>query len=261
MSSSSDQFTALAPFYDELMVNVPYPDWVDYVLKLCTRFKHWPTRILDCACGTGNVSYELARRGFKVTGVDFSEEMIDVARQKTTLFEADFGNSIPPQFIQADLCTIDLERQFDTITCLYDSLNYITAPELLQRAFTQIRKHLRPGGLFIFDLNAVYAFEADLFTQSDHQPRKKLQYDWLAHYDRQTRLCRVEMTYRRSFDDGSIMKFREVHCERAYSMTEIKQLLKASGWTLLECFDAYRLSPPHARTERWFFVASNLDEK
>ncbi len=131
------QFTSLAPYYDELMSHVPYSSWVDYVLKLCKRYKHSPKQILDCACGTGNVTYELASRGFDVVGVDFSQEMIDVARRKST-----FNASIPErsrreqfrniftstplsdrvvEFVHSDLCNMELGRQFDTVTCLYDS--------------------------------------------------------------------------------------------------------------------------------------------
>jgi SAM-dependent methyltransferase len=256
-SSFQHQFTSLAPYYDELMAHVPYSYWVDYVLKICKRYKHRPQRVLDCACGTGNVTYELARRGFEAVGVDFSEEMIEVARHKSTFVKG----TRQPQFFQADLCEMELDRQFDTVTCLYDSLNYLTTPQLLQKAFEQINKHLRPGGLFIFDMNAPYAFETDMFTQSDRRPRQKLHYDWVAHYDRQTRLCQVQMTYTRRMEDGGTARFKEIHCERSYTMDEIRECLHAAGWRLLECFDSYRLAPPHAESERWFFVASDLKER
>ncbi|MEO6906787.1 MAG: class I SAM-dependent methyltransferase [Abditibacteriaceae bacterium] len=257
-----DQFTSLAPYYDELMAHVPYSAWVDYVLNICKRYKHAPKQILDCACGTGNVTYELAARGFDVMGVDYSEEMIEVAQHKNKIpprffSKSTFIHSPKPTFVQSDLCEMELNRQFDTITCLYDSLNYLTAPEMLRQAFTQINKHLQPGGLFIFDMNSPYAFETDMFTQSEHRPRQKLQYDWISHYDRQTRLCQVEMTYSRRNDDGEVAHFKEKHCERSYTMDEIRSSLQWGGLHLLETFDSYRLVPPHARSERWYFVASN----
>lgn len=267
MTSTSDyqhQFTSLAPYYDELMAHVPYAAWVDYVLKICKRYKHAPKQILDCACGTGNVTFELAERGFEVVGVDFSREMIDVARRKSTFMPEGFAKSTfmhtpKPQFVQSDLCDMELHRQFDTITCLYDSLNYLTTPQMLQKAFSRINRHLRPGGLFIFDMNAPYAFETDMFTQSDRRLRQKLQYDWVARFDPQTRLCQVDMTYLRSDGDGNVMQFRETHCERSFTMAEIEQCLTSSGWRLLECFDSYRLAPPHPKSERWYFVASDLE--
>lgn len=259
-SEFQNQFTSLAPYYDELMAHVPYSAWVDYVLKICKRYKHSPKQVLDCACGTGNVSFELASRGFEVVGVDFSQEMIDVARHKSTftpgiLSKSTFSKTSKPEFVQSDLCIMELEHQFDTITCLYDSLNYLTTPQMLQKAFGQISKYLKSDGLFIFDMNAPYAFETDMFTQSDHHPRQKLQYDWVAHYDRQSRLCHVEMIYLRREDNGEVTQFRETHCERSYTMEEIQGYLQASDLRLLESFDSYRLAPPHAQSERWYFVA------
>ena len=262
-SEFQNQFTSLAPYYDELMAHVPYSAWVDYVLNICKRYKHSPRHVLDCACGTGNVTYELAARGFDVVGVDFSQEMIEVARHKSTfkkrLFsKSTFANTSAPTFIQSDLCEMNLDRKFDTVTCLYDSLNYLTTPQMLQQAFGQISRHLQPDGLFIFDMNAPYAFETDMFTQSDHRPRQKLQYDWIASYDRQTRLCQVEMTYLRRDDEGNVLQFKEKHCERSYTMEEISDYLQAAGLRLLESFDSYRFAPPHARSERWYFVANRL---
>lgn len=249
MDNASDQFTSLAPFYDELMQIVPYSDWVDYVLDICHRFDHEPHRVLDCACGTGNVTYELAARGLEAVGVDFSQEMIDVATTKSTF------KGTQPRFFQNDLCNMELNQQFDTITCLYDSLNYLTCPERLARAFCQIWKHASPGGLFIFDMNTPYAFESNMFTQSEHRRQKKLHYDWTAHFDSHTRVCEVQMKYERLLENGSSKTFRETHYERSYSLIEIKQLLQNSGWEFLECFDSYRLTPARPRTERWFFVA------
>jgi SAM-dependent methyltransferase len=190
--------------------------------------------------------------------------MIDVARHKSTfaprLFsKSTFTNPSKPIFVQSDLCDMKLDRTFDTITCLYDSLNYLTTPQMLQKAFGQINKHLQPNGLFIFDMNAPYAFETDMFTQSDHRARQQLQYDWIANYDRQTHLCQVEMTYSRRNDAGEVAQFKEMHCERSYAMDEIEDCLQLSGLRLLESFDSYRLSPPHAQSERWYFVASNSE--
>src|SRR5690606_32764923 len=118
-------------------------------------------------------------------------------------------------------------RQFDTVTCLYDSLNYLTTPQMLTKAFLQISKHLQSDGLFIFDMNTPYAFESDMFTQSDLRPKQKLQYNWVANYDPHTRICQVDMTYTRRNDAGEEDRFKETHCERSYTMTEIKDCLHA----------------------------------
>ena len=118
-----NQFTLLAPHYDELMQVVPYPSWAEYVALLLETVEHSGAKLLDCACGTGNVSFELAKLGLEVTGVDLAPHMIQIAREKAKEFAP------PPRFFVADLCDFDLGEQFQTATCLYDSLNYILDPD------------------------------------------------------------------------------------------------------------------------------------
>ena len=85
----------LAEHYDDLMDVVPYDFWADYVQTLFDVADHQPSRVLDCACGTGNLSFELAGRGLDVTGVDISAAMIAVANAIRTMFETP---GVPDQF-------------------------------------------------------------------------------------------------------------------------------------------------------------------
>src|SRR4028118_1866812 len=91
------QFQELAPHYDELMHSVPYDAWAKYVELLWSIVGHKPRRVLDCACGTGNLTFEFARQGLYVAGVDLSAPMIDIARQKAQ------DECLPIRFEVADL--------------------------------------------------------------------------------------------------------------------------------------------------------------
>jgi len=251
LSNSAGQFGVLATHYDELMDVVPYDEWVEYVLLLFSFVGHKPRCVLDCACGTGNVSFGLAEQGLEVTGVDLSGDMIAVAQAKA----ADRQPALPLRFVQADLSDFHLGQTFDSTTCLYDSLNYILDPAALRAAFGCIARHVEPGGVFVFDMNSVHALTADLFTQRNRDPRKTLHYDWQANFDPTTRVCTVQMEFLRTLSDGRIERFYEMHRERAYDLAEIEAMLTATGWQVLHTFDAYTLNRPHQRSERWFFVA------
>lgn len=248
---SPSQFTELAPHYDELMQVVPYDHWVEYVLLLCEVADHRPRRVLDCACGTGNLSFELASNGFEVTGVDIAPAMIQVARQKSKhhVYEIDFH--------EGDLTSFHLDKQFDTATCLYDSLNYILDPLKLEAAFGRIAAHLEPGGYFIFDLNSPYALTEDLFTQYNRDPRKDLHYDWKAKYDPATHVTSVAMQFTRQTPSG-VQHFTETHRERAYELEDVEGMLARTGWEPPRIFDAYTLNRPHGKSERWFFLVKKL---
>ncbi len=248
------QFTNLAPHYDELMDMVPYDAWVEYVLLLLEIAQAKPKTILDCACGTGNVSFELAAHGYEVTGVDLSQDMVVAAKEKLQQHEA----PLFLHFEQADLTNFNINRTFDAATCLYDSLNYILDPAQLEAAFVQIARHIVPGGVFVFDMNAPWAFEANLFTQQSKNPRKRLHYKWNADFNKDTRICDVTMLFERQTEEG-LQKFSEVHRERAYSLDEVTAMLERSGWQLLKTYDAYTLNPPHRRSERWYFLAKRVE--
>jgi ubiquinone/menaquinone biosynthesis C-methylase UbiE len=250
-TQNESQFGPLAPHYDELMKIVPYDQWAEYVMTLFAYAGHDPRRVLDCACGTGNVTFELASRGLHCVGVDISASMIEVARQKLKTWPHRFA----PRFEVGDLATFELNETFDSATCLYDSLNYILEPEKLRAAFAQVGKHIERGGFWVFDMNSEWALVADLFTQSNLNPRQSLNYDWRAHFDRHSRICSVKMKFQRRDKNGELETFYETHRERAYSLDEVTQMLESTGWKLRYSFDAYTLNRPHDRSERWFFVA------
>src|SRR5688500_10157042 len=115
-SPSPSQFTEVAEVYDSLMAVVPYRHWVDYIERLWERFESSPTTVLDLACGTGNVTLELARRGYRPTGVDNAAAMIRQAQAKQ-------GRGV--EFLLQDARSLDLPQPFDACVSLFDSLNYI----------------------------------------------------------------------------------------------------------------------------------------
>ena len=249
-TEDTTQFGTLATHYDELMQVVPYDDWAEYVLTLFAYAEFRPARVLDCACGTGNISYELAERGMEVVGVDISAPMIEVAQQKLNTWRCPAPEIVKPRFFEGDLSNFDLGETFDSATCLYDSLNYILEPEKLQAAFECIARHVEPNGVFVFDMNSEHALTADLFSQASYNPEKRLHYNWRASFDNSSRVCTVHMHFQKMSAEGQVEKFQEVHRERAYSLEEVRAMLNNTGWQVLYEFDAYSLNRPHDRSER-----------
>ena len=249
---SATQFTALAPHYDQLMQIVPYDAWADYVLLLFQIAEHDPIKLLDGACGTGNLSFELAKSGITVTGVDIAPAMIERARAKA------LESALPIRFFEADLTDFDLNEKFDCASCLYDSLNYILDPAALKNAFAGFARHVEKSGVLVFDMNTPLALTDDLFTQKSFDPRQSLQYDWRAAYDAETKITEVTMNFRLRDENGVETRFVETHRERAYEREEVAAMLEQTGWEILKIYDAYTINPPHQRSERWFWVARRL---
>ena len=138
----------LASCYDELTTDVGYPAWADY-LEAHFRRKGLPGRtVLDLACGTGSLTWELAARGYEMIGVDRSPEMLAEAAAKGRE-----DVETPPIFLCQSMDRLDLYGTIDACVCCLDSVNYVTDPRQLKKAFARVWLFLMPGGLFLFDIN------------------------------------------------------------------------------------------------------------
>ena len=138
----------LAGCYDELTTDVKYAQWADYLEKHFARAGIRIHTVLDLACGTGSLTWELARRGYEMIGVDRSEEMLAQANEKGAEQEA----AERPMFLHQSMDRLDLYGTIDACVCCLDSVNYVTSPQKLQKAFQRVHLFLMPGGLFLFDV-------------------------------------------------------------------------------------------------------------
>lgn len=108
-------------------------------------------RILDVCCGTGTVARRLAGRGFAVTGLDASVEMLRYAAKEVP----------QARLLAADARAFDLPPMFDGALCTFDSLSYMIEDEDLERVFANVRAALIPGGVFVFDLSLAEAYRSE----------------------------------------------------------------------------------------------------
>ncbi len=246
----SSSFTAIAPYYDLLMRDVPYRGWVEYLHQLLEARGFEPHRILDLACGTGSVSEILVGQGFEVVGVDVSEAMVERARTKAE------GKGITVEYHVQDASVLQVPgERFDLCVSFFDSLNYIEEPAKLQMAIFSVYEHLRPGGLFVFDVNSVFALEGGFFDQDNTASNARLRYVWRSEYDAESRLCTVHMRFFLRGRDGIDQEFRETHVQFAYEEEELRQMLSTAGFYRIETYNAYSLLPVRPTSDRIFFVA------
>jgi len=230
------------------MASVPYGLWAEYVSNLAAlagRPIAPGSKLLDLATGTGSVALEFAQRGCEVTGIDLSAPMIRKARQKAR----SLGLSAP--FICRDLADFQLPPEFDHAVCLYDSLNYITDPARLKRAFANIRHALKDDGVLIFDVNTVHALEAELFTQ-ESRPDAEIVYRWKSRYDRGARISMIRMDFEVTATGET---FSVTHRQRGYTDAELRSYMLRAGFGEITSYDAYRVIAPGPQSDRAFYVA------
>ncbi|MBD0255373.1 MAG: class I SAM-dependent methyltransferase [Cytophagales bacterium] len=140
-------FAHYARYYNLLYKDKNYRGEVDYLVKLLEQYASRPRSILNLGCGTGKHDFLLADRGYDVTGVDLSADMIAVADQ-TRQASATRGTT---QFLTGDLREVRLGRQFDAVVSLFHVMSYQVTNADLDRAFQTVKAHLKPGGTFVFD--------------------------------------------------------------------------------------------------------------
>jgi SAM-dependent methyltransferase len=237
-------FGPVAPYYDDLMKQVPYRMWCGYYLLLLSQQDAHPKTILDVCCGTGTMCEMLTREGFEMAGVDISPGMIEVARKKAAKAKLKIDYTV------ADAAEFDLGRKFDAALSFFDSLNNITDSDRLQAAFQNVAAHLKPGGSFIFDLNTAYAFETKLFDQTNLASKGKLKYDWVGDWDPETRQITVRMKFWWNDEE-----FEETHIQRAYAEGEINSMLGAAGFEDIRAYHSYSLNHPRFKSDRIHYAA------
>lgn len=249
MAEPETQFTEVADVYDNLMSVVPYAWWVDYVLDLWDEYHFEPRRVLDLACGTGNVLLELKRRGFVVEGADYSAAMLRVAGRKVP--------SGTPLWCQ-DFRTLEIPSPpFDAVVCLFDSLNYLLRLSDLQKAFRGVYRHLVPGGVFVFDMNAIRALDTGMFDQKGIGKDASLKYEWHSAWEPATRLCTIQMEFRATTPSG-IRVFHETHVQKGYTYEEVTTSLRDAGFEVLALKEAFTMNPPSPKTDRFYAVAQRM---
>lgn len=139
-------FGEYARFYDSLYADKDYVAESEYLAR--SLRKHGcpeGASILDLGCGTGGHAILLARDGYEVTGVDRSPEMIEGARSKAAAEQANID------LIVGDMRSLDLGRTFNAVIAMFAVIGYQLTNDDLVAALTTARKHLNPGGLFVFD--------------------------------------------------------------------------------------------------------------
>jgi SAM-dependent methyltransferase len=135
--------------YDVLYQDKDYLEESLLIDRLLQTYGNGPVRsVLDLGCGTGNHALPLARRGYAVVGVDRSAEMLEFARKKAASSEID-GKA---NFYQEDIRSFQVEQSFDASLMMFAVLGYQLKNADVVAALRTARKHVRLGGLFIFDV-------------------------------------------------------------------------------------------------------------
>lgn len=240
-------YTDFAQIYDKLQ-DIDYYSFVEYYEKLFKHFNIRPKYILDIGCGSGSITIPLSRRGYAVTGIDISEEMLALAAEKAE------SESLDILFLNQDMTELELIETVDAAICALDGVNYLTNDEDLKRLFTGIAKYLNPGGIFIFDLNSEYKMKHVLDENTFVYDEDDAFCVWSSSYDSDDKICSFFLDFFIKAENGLYKRGEEYQEERAYSSAEIKSAAEEAELELAAVYDDRSLDNAHLKSERIFYV-------
>lgn len=248
----ADGYSALAPVYDRLNDTVDYSAWADFLEKSMERFGEIKrgASVLDMGCGTGAMTVELARRGYDMTALDLSEDML--AEADSAAREAGLEGIL---FLRGDMRSFELYGTVDCIVCCLDGINHLTSREDLSACFALVANYLNPGGLFLFDLNTPYKFKT-MYADRDYILEDDgVMCCWRNRLNAKKDAVTFYLTVYEENEDGTWERTDGEERERAYGLRAIKNALSECGLTVADVSAGYDFEKPTDECMRWYIAA------
>lgn len=129
-------------YYDDAISEIDYSLWLEFIEPYLKK----DSAILDLACGSGTLAILLKLKGYDVEGLDLSDSIIEIAREKSKI------NHLHIPYYVMNMTDFSLDKKYDVITCFFDSINFLASEAEVKRLFDSVKKHLKKDGLFICDV-------------------------------------------------------------------------------------------------------------
>ena len=248
-------YETLAAMYDALMDDVDYEAWADYIDRMLQKHGGPGKRLLDLGCGTGCISIPLAQRGYQVTGVDISEEMLAAAREKSRALQLDID------WRKQDLISLQLfdeagnEMVFDAAIATFDVFNHLTDPEDLQMLFHTLNPLLTDEGVLLFDVQTPYKLREYLGNHIFTLHRDDVEYMWENHFDEETQICTMNITFFLRQANGLYRRETMTQEERVYDLDLLRLWLKYSDFETAGVYEELSENDVKPEAHRAVFIA------
>ncbi len=245
----AQNFGAYSSYYDLLYKDKDYSGEVSYIDQCIKKFHPQASDILELGSGTGAHGLLLAEKGYQVFGLERSESMVNVAQKKG--FDCQVG----------DICDFNLQRTFDVSLSMFHVISYLTSNDQLIDTFKNVKKHLKNGGIFVFD-----AWYTDAVITQKAEPRiKELEDDRfkvirIANPVKKGLENVIDVNYEILVEEkktGLFTRIQEVHPMRYFSIPEIELIGRHTGLELVSAFDFGTFETPSSTSWGVNFVMRN----
>ncbi|WP_234571826.1 class I SAM-dependent DNA methyltransferase [Rhodohalobacter sp. 614A] len=242
-------YSVLADIYDIVMSDVDYETWADYIDEIILMHQPTARSILELACGTGTIALSLEELDcYEITATDGSADMIRIAREKASKVNSDID------FYPMNFLNLSFEKTFDVVYMVFDSINYLHTKEEIIQLHQEVKKVLNPGGIFVYDFTTPRnSRKAIQFLNNERktingQIRYRRGSSFNAKERMHTNLFHIEKLDEKS---GEVLeRFEEQHQQKIYTLSEIREMIEQTDFSILQAYDGFELKPAHKRSLR-----------
>ncbi|MER2001849.1 MAG: class I SAM-dependent methyltransferase [Carnobacterium inhibens] len=241
-------YQVFAQVYDAIMDETLYDRWGEFV---DSQFQNKSPKLLELACGTGALAVALSKRGYDVTGLDLSENMLSLAYERARKEEV----ALP--LIEADMMDLSEIGQFEAVTCFSDSLCYMPDEEAVYKVFQQVYNVLTDGGKFLFDVHSIYQTDTVFPGYMFNDQSEDISFLWTSYAGEKEHSVEHDLTFF-VYDEESdnYMRYDETHNERTYPLEQYKNMLSKAGFSSIEVSADFGDAEITNESSRWFFVCT-----
>lgn len=243
-----ESYNEFAEVYDLFMEDVDYSSWCCYIEDIFKLYGVKPVKILDTACGTGNITIPMSAAGYAMSGLDLSASMLALAESKARAARQKI------MFLNQDMSIMKLHEKYQAVLCMCDGVNYIVEADRLESFFGCVYNSLDKKGVFIFDISSYSKLSGILGCNTFHEEKNNKHYIWNNNFDEESDTIEMELIF--FIPQGELYrKFTEQHIQKAYHWQYLAGLLRAAGFEQIRVFGDFSLSEPEPDSERIFFAA------
>ena len=244
----------VSDIYDRINAEIDYKSWADFFEKCFEKYcanGEKPALVLDLGSGTGKMTLELARRGYDMTGIDISPEMLSVARE----YAEDEGYGDKILWLMQDMRDFELYGTVDAVISTLDCINHLTSVSDLKKTLSLVHNYLIPDGIFIFDINGRGKFERVYSDNAYVNESENGFLVWQNFYRKRDGICDFYLTLFKENPDGTYTRQDEMQREKMYTVRSIKSALEISGFEFIGAFNNFDFSLASDDDERIYIVA------
>lgn len=230
-------YSELAKYYDLVYHRKQYGKEADFLENIFRTHGQKVKSVLDIACGTAVHDIFLARRGFRIVGIDSSKEMIAIAKKRAK------SEKLKIDFHQQDMRKIGLKERFDVAICMFSSFNHLLTVEDAKASVASIRNVLKKNGIFVLDLPnpiSYFKMQPTSIENGESDKTKLVRVATLENFP-ETSSAKLHLSY--VIHEGSKTRLDfETWDLRYYSREEMVKLLTESGFKIVGVYGNFGIT-------------------